>query len=294
MIGLIDIGGTQIKYAWFDPAKQEIVASHKLDTEADNPNFKIEKRLEIVLKHLFKTGSIEGVAISTAGIVNSQEGRIIYANKNLPNYAGTNLKKWIEESYGLPCSVENDVNCALLGEIYFGNYPHLYEHAIMFTIGTGVGGAILINGQIYHGAHHSAGEVGYSILDNQPIEELASTRSIVKNLQEKFSDEQINGYKIFERAKDGHPDYIAAIDELMTNLVVLINNAASLMDPEIVILGGGIMEQTDYLRPILDAKIEEVFTNKLLKATTKVDFARLGNMAGLLGAYKHFELSQKT
>lgn len=289
MIGIIDIGGTNIKYGVIDPKTEKYKMLGDVPTETTEVDFQMENRLDSVLSLIKKEIEISGIAISTAGIVNSETGEIIFANQNIPNYKGTKLKEYLEEKYEIPTSVENDVNSALLGELYFGEIEQP-NSALMLTIGTGLGGALYLNDGIYHGHTHSAGEVGYSILGQKNIEKKISTSALVHNVQNRLNDNQIDGRWIFDQAINHQNEVcIQEINDLVKNLALVINNFIALINPEYVILGGGIMEQEDYLKPLLIEEITAINRNELTKVHTKIKFASIGNQAGMLGAYTHYK-----
>lgn len=291
MIAVIDIGGTQIKYGVMDEALQSLIPIGKLDTQTDKKAFSMLTRLEVVIENIMKEHTIEGLAISTAGTVNPVTGEIVYANKNIPNYKGTQLKKTLETRYKVPCEVENDVNCALLGEIYFGQTGAV-DNALMITIGTGVGGALYLNQRIYHGHSFSAGEIGYSSLNQKNIETRISTTALVKRVQNEFPDASVNGHWIFEQAKSNNRLINTIIDEYLDELCQIIINFVSLLNPEVVILGGGIMEQKEFLSDKLHGKFSK-YPNDYVFQRTQLKFASLGNQAGMLGAYYHFKETHK-
>lgn len=291
MIAVIDIGGTQIKYGVMDEVLQSLIPMGKLNTQTRQVDFSMLERLEIVLEHITKEYPIEGIAISTAGTVNPVTGEIIDANKNIPNYKGTQLKTILETRYKVPCTVENDVNCALLGEIHFG-FNEVVDSALMITIGTGVGGALYLNDCIYHGYSFSAGEIGYSSLNKKNIEESVSTTALVNCVQKEFPEVAVNGYWIFEQAQEGNELVNKIMDEFLEELCQLIINFVSLLNPRFVILGGGIMEQKEYLSNRMQAKFSK-YSNDYVYQRTELGFASLGNQAGMLGAYYHFKQIQK-
>lgn len=289
MIAIIDIGGTSIKYGVMHPGDEKYKILGSIDTKPFERKFKMENRLDEVMNNILIEYEISGIAISTAGIVDQNTGKIIYANKNIPNYKGTELKKKLEETYQVPVSVENDVNSALLGELNYGDIKDVHS-ALMLTIGTGIGGALYINRGIYHGFTHSAGEVGYAIINEKNIEDIASTTALVKNVKKRLDNKVIDGKWVFDQAINYNNQVcIEEINHLITGLTYLISNYVSLLNPEVVILGGGIMEQIDYLKPLIYKKFKEINKNKLVVDHTKILFASLGNKAGILGAYSHYK-----
>lgn len=155
----IDIGGTAIKYGLISETG-DLLEKEEMATEAYKGGPSILEKVKGLVKTYQDQMDLAGVAISSAGMVNPDEGEIFYAGPQIPNYAGTQFKKEIEETFGLPCEVENDVNCAGLAEAISGSAKD-YPVALCLTIGTGIGGCLLFNSQVFHGSSHSACEVGY-------------------------------------------------------------------------------------------------------------------------------------
>lgn len=285
----IDIGGTKIKYGCFsiDGKVVAIDAFSEIDTEAKKDTFNIIDKLKEIVDKLKCREEISGIAISTAGTVNPYTGVIVQANDNLPGYTATPLKALVESEFELPCIVENDVNCALIGELAFGNH-YVTDSAVMLTIGTGVGGAIYLNKQLYRGVSFSAGEVGYSTLNGVNIEEMISSRALVKQAQVVFKDTTIDGYWIFQEIKAGNESVYQLLDSYLNDLSTYIKNIISLLNPEVIILGGGIMEQEEIIKPILLDKIA-AYPNAYVLNHTRLSFAQLGNKAGMYGAVAIFK-----
>lgn len=284
----IDIGGTKIKYGCFSiDDKVAIDTFAEIDTEAKKDDFNIMGKLKEIVEKLECREEISGIAISTAGTVNPHTGVIVQANDNLPGYTGTPLKELVENEFGLPCIVENDVNSALIGELAFGNH-YVTDSAVMLTIGTGVGGAICLNQQLYRGTSFSAGEVGYSTLNGVNIEEMISARALVKQAQVEFKDTTIDGYWIFQAIKADNESVYQLLDSYLNDLSTYIKNIISLLNPEVIILGGGIMEQKEIISPILLDKMA-TYPNAYVLNHTRLSFAQLGNKAGIYGAVAIFK-----
>ena len=167
----IDIGGTNIKYGLVDQEGQ-LLESHEIPTEAHKggPHI-LEKTKQIVASYLEKD-SVAGVAISSAGMVDPDKGEIFYAGPQIPNYAGTQFKKEIETSFDIPCEIENDVNCAGLAEAVSGSGKGA-SVTLCLTIGTGIGGCLIIDGQVFHGFSNSACEVGYLHMQDGAFQDLS-------------------------------------------------------------------------------------------------------------------------
>ena len=144
----IDIGGTAIKYGII--ANGDVQFQKEMATEAAKGGPEIMKKVKGIVGAL-ESAETAGVAISTAGMVDPDAGRIFYAAPLIPDYTGTEFKKEIEEEFSLPCEVENDVNCACLAE-YESGAGRGAKMALMLTVGTGIGGCCIMDGKVLHGA----------------------------------------------------------------------------------------------------------------------------------------------
>ena len=282
----IDIGGTDIKYALMDE-KANIIEKNITATEASKGGKAVLEKVINIVKEFQKKEEISGVAISTAGMVDVEKGEIFYL-LTIPDYTGINFKKEIEEKLNLPCEVENDVNCAGLAE-YISGASKDSKIAVMITVGTGIGESIIINGEMLHGFSNSAGEVAYMNIDGKSFQDIASARALVNKVATRKNEpfENWNGKKIFEEAKKGDEICCKAIDEMVDILGKGIANICCVINPEVVVLGGGIMEQEAYLK----SKIEEALKKYLvppIEKHTRIEFAKYKNDAGILGAFYNF------
>lgn len=287
----IDIGGTQIKYGLIDE-DGHILQQEKMDTEAHKGGPHILATVkDLVASHLTQ-GPLAGVCLSSAGMVDPDKGEIFYSGPQIPNYAGTRFKAEIESQFGLPCEIENDVNCAGLAEGTSGAGQGS-RLSLCLTIGTGIGGCLLVDGQIFHGFSNSACEVGYIHLADGAFQDLASTTALVHYVAELHGQEAAawSGYRIFEEAKRGNSHCIQGIDRLADYLGQGIANICYVANPEVVILGGGIMAQKDYLAEKIQASLRRYLVSSIAEKT-RLAFAHHENNAGMLGAYYHFRQKQ--
>ena len=284
-----DIGGTFIKYAL---CGENFVLSQstKIPTDAKELGGKgiIKKVIEII-----KTvDGLDRVAISTAGQVDSESGKIVYATDNIPGYTGTEIKKMIEAETGVLTFVENDVNAAALGEAYFGKAKGCSDF-ICLTYGTGIGGAIVLDGELYKGAGCSAGELGHIITHaggrnctcggKGCYECYASARALVETAN-KISDTELDGVKIFAEENFRKPEIKACVDAWIEEIAVGLISIIYTFNPSLIVLGGGIMNENyivDTLNSVISARLMQSFRN------VKIVNSNLGNSAGMLGvAYK--------
>lgn len=284
----IDIGGTSIKYGVLDePA--EFLMSGEIPTEAFQGGPGIVRRIVGLAKKWADQYSIAGICVSTAGMVDCEKGEITYSAPLIPNYAGTQIKRIMEDSLKLPCEVENDVNCAALAE-YFAGAAKGSNIMLCLTIGTGIGGAAIINNQVFHGCSNSGCEIGYMNMPGGMFQDLAATSILVRRVAEEkgISEEAITGKYVFEQAKAGDGCCIRAIDAMADMLGMGIANICYVLNPETVVLGGGIMAQEEYLYPRIRKSLDKYLISSI-SGKTKLSFAQNKNQAGMLGAYYHFK-----
>lgn len=282
----IDIGGTAIKYGVVQSGEiPEIIQTDSCKTPENGT--KILRKVFYIIEGLKRNcGQTEAVCISSAGIVNSEEGCILEANDDLiPGYTGTKIADRVKEKFGIPCFVENDVNCAAMAEYYAGAAKG-YHSMLMLTIGTGIGGAFIAGGKLLKGHTYSACEVGYMNMEEGTFEEIAATSALVARTAKRLhkTADEISGKWIFEQAQDGNEVCIEEIDRMCDILAKEISNICYVLNPEIVLLGGGISAQTDWLKPRIEMGMEK-YLIPVIRKKTKLDFAKFKNQAGMIGAY---------
>lgn len=161
-----DIGGTFTKYGVISE-QGELIFSKKVETPKENCKDTIPVLLVKLIDDIRKNYDIDCIGVSTAGKVG--DGRILYASTILPDYTGADIKGFIEEKTTLHCEVDNDTYCAALGEMWKGTAQG-YENFATITYGTGIGGAVVINGEIYKGANLGAMGIGHLIIDMDGID----------------------------------------------------------------------------------------------------------------------------
>lgn len=287
----IDIGGTAIKYGIIDD-NSNILEKNELDTKAYKGGKHILNKVISIVDSLLKANAkddIVGVCISTAGVVDTKKGSIYHASDLIPNYTGTNFKETIEEKFNLKCEVENDVNCAGLAEYKSGASKNS-KISLTLTIGTGIGGCAIIDGKVIHGISGSAFEVGYMNVRDSSFENLGSAKTLVEKVAQRKNEDKSNwdGKKVFEKAKKGDQICIKAIDEMCDVLGLGIANISYILNPDTVVLGGGIMAQEDYLKERIEKSIEKYLVKRFYDQIS-LKFAKHRNSAGMIGAYYNFK-----
>lgn len=291
---VIDIGGTAIKYGLVDE-EGKIIEKHEIKTEAHRGGEAILKKvIDLVATYTSKLKPLEcgGVAISTAGMVDTKNGSIAYASDLIPAYTGINFKKNIREKFALPCQVENDVNCAGLAEYRSGS-AKASKIMVMLTIGTGIGGCAIIEGKVLEGVGGSAMEVGYMRIGEERFENLASTRILLENIARRKGEDvsKINGKMIFDLAKNGDVICLEEIDKMCEYLAQGLANIAYVLNPDTIVLGGGIMAQGEFLRERIEKPLEK-FLQKPIFDKLRLEFAYHKNTAGMMGAFYNFKIKE--
>ena len=275
----IDIGGTMIKYGLVS-SDGEILSTDKIETEAEKGLENILNKIDNIFKR-YKENNPVGIAVSGTGQINGMIGKVIGGNPIIPNWIGTNLVKILEEKYNLPAVLENDVNCVALGEKWIGAGKDL-SNFICLTIGTGIGGGIILNNQLFRGENFVAGEFGHTLIKKGEFEQFASTTALIRLVKEK-TGKILNGKEIFDLEKKEIVEYQEVISEWIENLTDGLSSIVYCFNPANIILGGGVIEQGEALinriKNSLFKKIGLQFKEKL-----NIIQAKLGNNAGMIGA----------
>lgn len=284
----IDIGGTTIKADLYDDLGTSLNQFKEIETIIDydlGTNQILNQVCDLIGEYILNY-SIDGVGISTAGVVNANTGEIIYAGYTIPGYIGVNFTSEIEKRFGLSTFVENDVNCAALGELWMGQAKDK-KNVVMVTIGTGIGGSIIVNGQIVNGFNYTAGEVGYIPVGNSDWQSKASTTALIHLYQKKSLKTNQTGRTFFTDLSSGDKVAKETFEIFVENLTKGLLTISYLLNPEILILGGGILAKKDILLPEIQSSLaKNAMDNRFLP--NNVVAATLGNEAGRIGAVKNF------
>ena len=289
----IDIGGTSIKYGVLSE-KGEIFIDGTVSTKVtEKENFilsDVKKLIKNILDE-YRNYEIEGICVSTAGVVNPEKGEIAYAGPTIPKYTGTKIKEELEKEFSISCEVENDVNCAGLGE-YWKGAGKGSKSMVCLTIGTGIGGSVILDGKLLNGIGYTAGEIGYMDVNGSYIQNIASSKYLVEKVQKEKVEKEgitdaITGVDIFELAKKGDEICIAGINEIISNLAVGVRNIIYLLNPEVIVIGGGITAQKEYLEEKIRKEVNDGMISDMFRKT-RIELAQQGNQAGLLGALYNF------
>lgn len=278
-----DIGGTEIKYAFCDE-NFNLTEKKSVPTNAHEGGARIIERITEIIKGC---QNVDRIGISTAGQVDSEKGEIIFATDSIPGYTGTKIKEIIEAETGIPTAVENDVNSAAIGEAVFGAAKG-YDNFICLTYGTGIGGAIYLDGRLFTGSSFSAGEFGHTITHAGGksctcggfgcYEAYASASALVSAVKEK-TGKSMNGREIFESFEN--PEIKSVIDCWIDEIVIGLKSLVYIFNPELIVAGGGIMNE-QYITDEINIRLQKELMPSFRKS--RVVKALMGNDANKLGA----------
>jgi glucokinase len=301
----VDVGGTKVLGGVVD-ASGKVLATSRRDTPREGGN-ELTKTIAAVALELMQDHSITAVGVSAAGFVSSDR-KTMLATPNIADWNGVQLDLELEKLIGLPVVIENDANAAAWGEAKFGAGRN-QAHMMMLTIGTGVGGGIVVNNELYRGAFGIAAEFGHlrvvpeghlcgcgargcfeqyasgSALRRHAREAISASPDLARNLLARGDGtiDGLTGQAITDAARDGDAVALAAFQTTAQYLGAGIASLAVLLDPSCVVIGGGVIDAGEILlAPTREAmKRYMPFAGK--HPYPEIVAAELGNEAGLVG-----------
>lgn len=306
----IDVGGTNVKIALVDD-NGKIIYSNSVPTYAKMGYEYTVNNIKQAIKDLMKEtnttpSDIEGIGFDFPGQVDCKTG-VVKLAPNIPGWVNVPIAQMIEDEFHIPTRIDNDVRCAALGELKFGAGRGC-ENFICITVGTGIGSGIVINGKVVRGATNAAGELGHIKLqmnggpicgcgDTGCLEAFASGPAIVAMAQEyikggkstKFREMaaveggEITPYMVAKAAEEGDPVAKRIFEIVGEYIGIGLTSVINLLNPERVIIGGGVAESGELLLGPIRKTIKE---RAMVVAGNSVEIvpAQLGNSAGVIGA----------
>jgi glucokinase len=299
----VDVGGTKIAGAVVD-IDGKVLEEHRVESPATDTEA-IEEAIAGVVAELGSRHRIEAVGVGAAGYISRSRSVVMFA----PNLAwrDVDLKAELEERVEVPVVVENDANAAAWGEFRFGAAEDADE-MLLVTVGTGVGGGIIANGELFRGSFGAAAEIGH--LRMVPggrlcgcgnlgcLEQYGSGSALVKGAraaahtpeaaallaQAGGDPEKITGPMITELAQAGDPFACAQLAEIGRWLGEGIASLTAVLDPAVVVIGGGVSEAGDLLLDPIRTAFEQQLTARAHRPVLEIRLATLGNRAGMIGA----------
>lgn len=283
----IDVGGTSIKYALFRkgalsqkgsfPTPTSLTAYYEVLTE--------------LVKNYEQLYQITGVAISSPSAVNKTTGAIEGASA-LPYIHHFDIRGELEARFVLPVSMENDANCAALAELKFGAAKGKKD-VIFMVLGTGVGGAIVIDGKIRHGQHLFGGELGFMLMDDTHSFSELGTAIGMANRYKARTGKDLTGEAIFNLAHAGEEIAQEEMTVFLFNVAKGIFNLAYAFDPECIVIGGGV-SQAEWLIPELEKELQKMLNKfRIAPFLPVIKACQYRNDANLVGAAVDFQQTFK-
>lgn len=304
----VDVGGTKIAAGVVSEAG-EILATRRIGTPEGSPN--ITRAIAELVSELRDGYAVQAVGISAAGFITPDRERVAFA----PNLSWENdpLARNVADATQLPVVIENDANAAAWGEYRFGA-ARGHESAVIVTVGTGIGGGIIIGGKLVRGAHGFGAEIGHMILNPHgetcgcglhgcweahgsgtalvrtarklatEHPERASILLNIANSRSEATGSSITGTDITQAARQGDPVALEAFADIARWNGTGIAALAALLDPSIFVISGGVCEAGDLLLEPIRREFAAALTARAHRAPTPITIATLGNSAGLIGA----------
>jgi glucokinase len=304
----IDIGATNLKYGLVD-SEGTVRYRNLTPTPKQSPAEKVFDEIircgeQLLIEADDLDGEVGFIGVGSPGSVNIKTGVIQGTCPNIPNWVGFHLRDRLAERLNLPARVDNDANCAALAEFRFGAGKG-YQNIICLTIGTGIGGGLILNGKLHHGADFCAGEIGHMILNHDDesfgakrmLESVVSAPAILAAMKERLLEKTTPAFesiigkdlskltmrRVFAAVKRGDRLAPEILGEKAKILGRALANLVNVINPELVVLGGGVAEGgslfVDIVRETLTAEALPVAAESLSVVT-----AQLGNAAGFIGA----------
>jgi glucokinase len=292
----VDIGGTKILTALVD-AEGRVLREWRTPTDAARGGpavmAAVEAALEACLAELPAEQQPAGIGVSAAGQVDPTAGQIVWASPNIPGWAGTPVKARLEAALGLPVTVDNDANAAAYGEWWAGAGKGAAS-LVMVTVGTGVGGGIVLDGRVLRGGRFRGGEIGHMILvaDGEPcncgqrgcLEVYASGTAIARLARKHMPGWEGTAPDVFELAAQGEAEADFVLANAARNLALGLVSLTSVLDPDRFVLGGGVATAPTYMHRVRAALLDPAVAGDRGFDPARVLPAALGPAAGAVGA----------
>lgn len=285
----IDIGGTKIAVGPFINGELQKSAILKEATPQNNPN-EVLNLMSSMVNKLKESFDVKAVGISTAGVVDN-DGVMIGGCGNIEGWKGTAVKAKLEAMLSMPVVVDNDANCAAFAEYSVGSAKD-FDPVLLVIVGTGIGGGLVFNNQIWRGANFAGGEIGHIKLSDKHArrctcgawdcwEAYASGTGLQSTARLFFANPEIDNYKLMELHNKGDETALEVINMWHEYLAIGMSSVINTMDPQAVVVSGGMAKFINY------AKLNKKTRDKVIDAikdSVNIVEGVLGNDSGMVGA----------
>jgi glucokinase len=290
---VIDMGGTRLKLGFFrdtELEKFEVTASCALEN-FENTIRCIDSGIQGLLESVH-ANSIDGIGLSMPGIIDTKTNKVLSVNEKYADSIRFDLNRWAKEKWNCRLVTENDARAALLGEWQEGAGKGI-DNLVMMTLGTGIGGAALVEGKLLHGKHYQAGCLGgHFCIDfhgeqcncgNRGCAETKGSSWVLPALAKagNYPVKDISFEKLFREMRFGNPEATAILHTCMDAWSACAVNMIHAYDPEMLIIGGGVMKSGDLILPEIQAWVEKYAWTPWGKVSVKK--AGLEDTAALYG-----------
>ncbi len=282
----VDLGGTNFRAGLID--EQKIVKQKKVSLRHKNNLQSTIDQLVSLIGTVYDE-SITGIGIGVPSVVDTENG-IVYDVVNIPSWKEVHLADILQKEFGVPVQINNDVNCFVLGEKYFGAGKS-YKNIVGVTIGTGIGSGIIINNKLYSGVNCGAGEIGYLPYLDHDLEYYCSS-----NFFEKIHN--TTAYDTFLMAEKDDAHALKLWDEFGRNMGVAMKSILYAFDPEIIILGGSISGAYKFFKNQMHETLRDTYfpksVDRLKIALSKVEHVSMLGAASLIDQYTEIAVDQNS
>ena len=266
----IDIGGTNIRVGLVENSKLASTESSEIKKGGTQQEI-LDMLFRLIRK--FDSKQIEGIGVGVPSVVDIENG-IVYDVQNIPSWKEVHLKKILESNFDVPVYINNDANCFVAGEKYFGKVKQ-YKDIVGLIIGTGLGAGLIINNHLYSGNNCGAGEFGMIPFKDENYEYYCSGQYFLNEFG-------ISGDELSKKALDENPEAIEIFKKFGSNLGETLKMIMYAMDPEVIILGGSVSKSFQFFKDEMWKEIRSfAYSNSIDRI--KIEISVIKNIA-ILGA----------
>jgi glucokinase len=300
LVFAVDLGGTHLRVALVDDAGRILKQLKQETPRGDSANCIVNALANAADQWSDEKPRVIATSIMVPGAVDSDKAVVLQA-PNLPSLVNFGLKAALEERLGWPVFLENDANAAAVGEMWLGAARNC-RNVMSVTLGTGVGGGLILDGKLWRGSHGSAGEIGHTTVDPFSglkckcgnigcLELFASATAIVRMTRENLSqfpdsilkNEELSAKRVYDAGRAGDELALAVFKRFGMYLGIGLSNLINLIDPQIIVITGGAANGWDLFAGEMYRQVEER-AFRSISQQVRIARAECGDNAGLLGA----------
>ncbi len=289
----LDIGGSKIACALVSETGEVVRFAERPTLAKFGRDAILQTAIDLADEMLSASSDVQAIGIGSGGQIDAQRGLVVSATDVLPGWSGTHLADVFWQRFRLPVKVDNDVNALASGELVFGAAQGA-STVVFLALGTGVGGALVINGKLHRGATHTGGEIGHLILSpasdarldtggaRGTLEAYCSGSGLAQTYQHLGGDPALDGREIGRRALEADSLATQAVAATGEWLGLGLASVANIIDPELILIGGGLASLGD----LLLAPARRILAERALPGPSRCPIMRaaLGEQASVIGA----------